>query len=148
MNAISVTSYRVKVHESHVTCERVGHRLIGLPEPDDGATEIRLPKPDDGAAVIRDENGKRCSAADYIMAHRLTWRQTQVQRGRKGAVAVYERVAGDGKPYRVWTYDVARHGRVTNTYADTLEQALDVVRTAVRQLGIGDAADKALYGEV
>jgi len=76
----------------------------------------------------------------------LTWRQTQIQRGRKGDVAVYERVSGDGRAYRVWIYDKTRYGRETSTYADSLEQALDMAEAAVLMLGLGDAADRAVYG--
>ena len=76
----------------------------------------------------------------------LTWRQLRLWRGRKGAVAVYERVSGDGRAYRVWTYDKTRYGRETSTYADSLEQALDMAEAAVLTLGLGDAADRAVYG--
>ena len=60
--------------------------------------------------------------------------------------AVYERVSGDGRAYRVWTYDKTRYGRETSTYADSLEQALDMAEAAVLTLGLGDAADRAVYG--
>jgi len=75
----------------------------------------------------------------------LTWRQLRLWRGRNGAVAVYERVGEADTPFRVWAYDKTRCGRVTNTNADTLEQALNMARTAVGLLGLGDTADKALY---
>jgi len=63
-----------------------------------------------------------------------------------GDVAVYARVSGDGEPYRVWTYDRDQYGRETNTYVDTLAQALDMAEAALRTFGLSDAADRAVYG--
>ena len=66
----------------------------------------------------------------------LTWRQFRLWHGRDGDVALYERVSGNGEPYRVWTYDRAQYGRETSTYASSLEQALDMAWAAVAELGL------------